>query len=68
MDTVNKVLQDLDTEVKVIVQIAENSGATVARNKEGQIEDIFFTPYDLLRFADFLITSTVENYNEIQGA
>ena len=59
-------MNDFEQELKVIVQLAENNGATVARNKEGQIEDIFFTPYDLLRYTDFIVNSTMENYNEIK--
>lgn len=65
MDTVT--LDDFANEVKVMVAIAEECGATVAKNKEGQIEDIFFTPFDLLRFCDFLVSSTLENYDEIQN-
>ena len=61
-------MSDFDTEVKVLVQIAENCGATVARNKQGQIEDIFFTPYDLLRYADYIVNTTMENYHEIKDA
>ena len=63
MDT---TMNDFEQELKVIVQLAENNGATVACNKEGQIEDIFFTPYDLLRYTDFIVNSTMENYNEIK--
>lgn len=63
MDT---TMNDFEQELKVIVLLAENNGATVARNKEGQIEDIFFTPYDLLRYTDFIVNSTMENYNEIK--
>ena len=59
-------MNEFEHEIKVIVQIAENSGATVARNQEGQIEDIFFTPFDLLRFCDFIVSSTMENYEEIK--
>lgn len=58
---------DITNEINVMVLIAEKSGATVARNKEGQIEDIFFTPFDLLRFCDFIISSTMENYEEIKN-
>ena len=59
-------MNEFDTEAKVIIQLAENAGATVARNKEGQVEDIFFTPFDLLRYTDFIINSTMENYHEIK--
>lgn len=65
MDT---TMNDFETELKVIVQLAENNGATVARNKEGQVDDIFFTPYDLLRYTDYIVNSTMENYHEIKAA
>ena len=65
MDT---TMNDFETELKVIVQLAENNGATVARNKEGLVDDIFFTPYDLLRYTDYIVNSTMENYHEIKAA
>lgn len=64
MDTMNEFEQEL----KVMVTIAEKCGATVARNQEGQIEDIFFTPHDLLRLADFLVNTTLENYEELKDS
>ena len=65
MDT---TMNDFETELKVIVQLAENNGATVTRNKEGLVDDIFFTPYDLLRYTDYIVNSTMENYHEIKAA
>ena len=61
-------MNEFETELKVIIQLAENNGATVARNKEGQVDDIFFTPYDLLRYTDYIVNSTMENYHEIKAA
>lgn len=68
METVTKegIMSEFKNEIDVMVLIAEKNGATIARNKEGQVEDIFFTVFDLLRFADFLVTTTLENYDEIQ--
>ena len=63
MDT---TMNDFETELKVIIQLAENNGATVARNKDGQVDDIFFTPYDLLRYTDYIVSTTMENYDEIK--
>lgn len=59
-------MSEFKNEIDVMVRIAEKNGATIARNKDGLVEDIFFTVFDLLRFADFLVTTTLENYDEIQ--
>lgn len=64
MDTMNEWQQEID----MMVVIAEKCGATVVRNKEGQIEDIFFTPHELLRMADFLVNTTMENYEELKDS
>ena len=68
METVTKegIMSEFKNEIDVMVRIAEKNGATIARNKDGLVEDIFFTVFDLLRFADFLVTTTLENYDEIQ--
>lgn len=69
MDTLKEnTMNEFEHEIKVIVQIAENSGATTVRNEEGLIDSISFTSFDLLRFADFLVNSTMENYHEIKDA
>lgn len=47
--------------------VAEKVGATIATNKKGEVEDIFFTPAQLMNFCDFWITYALDNYEEIQN-
>ena len=54
-------MNEFENEVKVMKVIAEKVG--------GEFDgDVFtFDTFSLLRFADFLISSTFDNYEEIQN-
>lgn len=55
------IVNEFENEVKVMKVIAEKVG--------GEFDgDVFtFTTFSLLRFADFLVSSTLDNYEEIQN-
>lgn len=55
------VMDDFENEVRVMKLIVEKVGGEI----DGEV--ITFDPFSLLRFADFLISSTLENYEEIQN-
>lgn len=59
MDT---IMEEFENEVKVMKVIAEKVG--------GEFDgDVFtFDPFSLLRFADFLVQTTLDNYEEIQNS
>ena len=70
MDTVTpeSIVSEFDNEVKVMTFIAEKCGAITQLDDDGKIYLYTFTPYELLRFADFLVSSTLDNYEEIQNS
>jgi hypothetical protein len=70
MDTVTpeSIVNEFDNEVKVMTLIAEKCGGVAQYDEEGNLYLYTFTPYELLRFADFLVSSTLDNYEEIQNS
>lgn len=64
MDTITpeSIVNEFDNEVKVMNLIAEKVG--------GEFDgDVFtFDTFSLLRFADFLVQTTLDNYEEIQNS
>jgi len=54
-------MDEFENEVKTLKIIVEKTGGEI----DGEI--ITFTPFSLLRFADFLISTTLDNYEEIQN-
>lgn len=64
MDT---MMNEFENEVKVMTTIAEKCGAVTQLDDEGKVYLYTFTPFELLRFADFLVSSTLDNYEELQN-
>lgn len=58
MDT---MMNEFENEVKVLKVIVEKVGGEI----DGEV--ITFDPFSLLRFADFLVSSTLDNYEELQN-
>lgn len=57
-----------EQEIRVMTTVAEKCGGVTQLDEEGRVYLYTFTPYELLRFADFLVTSTLENYEELQDS
>lgn len=55
------VMDEFENEVRVMKLIVEKVGGEI----DGEV--ITFDPFSLLRFADFLVSSTLENYEELQN-
>jgi hypothetical protein len=68
MDTVtpDSNVNELDQAIKTMTFIAEKCGGVTQYDEEGKVYLYTFTPYELLRFADFIVTSTLENHEELQ--
>lgn len=64
MDT---IMDNFENELKVLLTIADKMGAEIIKDTGGKVHSIDFDPFSLLCFADFLISSTLENYEEIQN-
>lgn len=54
-------MDEFENEIRVMKLIVEKVGGEI----DGEV--ITFDPFSLLRFADFLISSTLDNYEEIQN-
>lgn len=55
------VMDEFENEIRVMKLIVEKVGGEI----DGEV--ITFDPFSLLRFADFLVSSTLENYEELQN-
>lgn len=62
-----EIMNEFENEVKVLLTIADKMGAEIIKSTDGKVHSIDFDPFSLLRFADFLVSSTLDNYEELQN-
>jgi hypothetical protein len=65
METVD--MNEFQNEFEVMGVIAQKCGGNPLYDEDGKVYLYTFTPFELLRFADFLVTTTLDNYEEIQN-
>lgn len=58
----DSIMEEFENEVKTLKIIVEKVGGEI----DGEV--ITFDPFSLLRFADFLVQTTLDNYEEIQNS
>lgn len=57
----DSIMEEFENEVKTLKIIVEKTGGEI----DGEV--ITFDAFSLLRFADFLVSSTLDNYEELQN-